>query len=124
MGVDLSELDLSEHVYELAASIARLHVRRQAGRRIPVELVAKMMHYRGQEQRMVRVRDITARKQAQERIEFLALHDALAELPNRLLLNVYLPRRARSRPFRWPDRGSGYSSRPCASCHCAKDMSG
>lgn len=64
----------------------------KGGRLIPVELVGKRMRYQGEEQRMVVVRDITARKQAQERIEFLALHDPLTELPNRLYLNDYLPR--------------------------------
>ena len=62
------------------------------GRAIPVELVGKNMGRPGDEQRLVVVRDITARKQAQERIEFLALHDPLTELPNRLYLNEYLPR--------------------------------
>lgn len=65
---------------------------RKDGRKIPVELVGKAMRYQGQEQRMVVVRDITARKQTQERIEFLALHDPLTELPNRVYLNDYLPR--------------------------------
>ncbi|GAA4410158.1 diguanylate cyclase domain-containing protein [Quisquiliibacterium transsilvanicum] len=62
------------------------------GRTIPVELVGKAIGRPGDEQRLVVVRDITARKQAQERIEFLALHDPLTELPNRLYLNEYLPR--------------------------------
>lgn len=62
------------------------------GHVIPVELVGKRMRWGGQEQRMVVVRDISARKQAQARIEFLALHDPLTELPNRLYLNDYLPR--------------------------------
>jgi diguanylate cyclase (GGDEF)-like protein len=64
----------------------------RSGRRIPVEILGRRLRYQGQEQRMVVVRDITARKQAQERIEFLALHDPLTELPNRLYLNDYLPR--------------------------------
>ena len=63
-----------------------------SGRRVPVELVTRLTQFRGEEQRMVVVRDITARKQAQERIEFLALHDALTELPNRQYLNDWLPR--------------------------------
>ena len=67
-------------------------IRHRSGRVIPVELVGKEMGRRDDEQRLVVVRDITARKQAQERIEFLALHDPLTELPNRLYLSEYLPR--------------------------------
>lgn len=62
------------------------------GDRLPVELVGKVMPYNGENHRMVIVRDITMRKQAQERIEFLALHDALTQLPNRLYLDEYMER--------------------------------
>lgn len=63
------------------------------GRVIPVELVGKTMPFGGETYRLVVVRDITARKQAQQRIEFLAWHDALTQLPNRLYLADYLTRK-------------------------------
>lgn len=62
------------------------------GTRVPVEVVGKEMPYDGETYRMVVIRDITARKQAQERIEFLAMHDALTQLPNRLYLDEYMER--------------------------------
>ncbi len=40
----------------------------------------------GEKMRLIVVRDITARKAAQAHIEFLALHDALTQLPNRAYL--------------------------------------
>ncbi len=61
------------------------------GRRIPVELEGRYMWQQDDGHRMVVVRDISARKAAQQRIEFLALHDPLTELPNRLHLNQFLP---------------------------------
>ena len=53
------------------------------GRIIPVEMVGKSLSLKGQAHRIVVVRDITTRKEAQQRIEFLALHDPLTKLPNR-----------------------------------------
>jgi diguanylate cyclase (GGDEF)-like protein/PAS domain S-box-containing protein len=56
------------------------------GRRIPVELVGKEMPYKGQHMRMTVVRDISDRKDAEARIQFLAHHDTLTGLPNRVML--------------------------------------
>jgi diguanylate cyclase (GGDEF)-like protein/PAS domain S-box-containing protein len=56
------------------------------GRPIPVEVVGKTMPIDGEEYRIAVVRDITARKQAQERVAFMALHDTLTQLPNRRFL--------------------------------------
>lgn len=53
------------------------------GRRIPIEAVGKNMPLDGKEYRIVVARDITVRKQAQERVAFMALHDTLTQLPNR-----------------------------------------
>lgn len=59
---------------------------------VPVEIVGKNMPFHGENHRLVAVRDIRARKQAQERIEYLAWHDALTELPNRLYVTEHLER--------------------------------
>jgi PAS domain S-box-containing protein len=75
----------SEEPYEAEMLLKR-------GERLPVELAGKAMPYDGENHRMVIVRDITFRKQARERMEFLALHDALTQLPNRLYLDEYMER--------------------------------
>lgn len=54
------------------------------GRNIPVEVVGKTLPMQGESIRLAVVRDISARKDAQQRIEFIAHHDALTQLPNRL----------------------------------------
>ncbi|MDR0226788.1 MAG: EAL domain-containing protein [Burkholderiaceae bacterium] len=57
------------------------------GHRIPVEIEAKTMPEEGSPYRIVLVRDITVRQLAQERMDFLAQHDQLTQLPNRVRLN-------------------------------------
>ena len=61
-------------------------LRHKDGRPIPVEVVGKTMPLHHADYRIVVVRDITARKQAQEREAFIALHDPLTQLPNRHFL--------------------------------------
>lgn len=61
-------------------------IRHKDGHEIPVEVVGKTMPQLHADYRVVVVRDITARKQAQERETFLELHDALTQLPNRRFL--------------------------------------
>ena len=56
------------------------------GHTIPVEVVGKTMPLQHADYRIVVVRDITARKQAQQREAFIALHDPLTQLPNRHFL--------------------------------------
>lgn len=53
------------------------------GHEIPVEMVGKTMPFNGETYRLAVVRDITQRKEAQSRIEFMAHHDTLTQLPNR-----------------------------------------
>ncbi len=60
------------------------------GHEFPVEMVAKTMPFEGETCRLVVVRDISARKEAQARIEFMALHDPLTQLPNRAYLTERL----------------------------------
>ena len=62
------------------------------GRRVPVEIVGKTMPHEDGDYRVAVLRDISRHKQAQERIEFLALHDVLTQLPNRNFLNEFVPR--------------------------------
>ncbi len=60
------------------------------GREVPVEMVAKTMRSHGDTWRLVVVRDISARQEAQRRIEFLAHHDTLTRLPNRARMHERL----------------------------------
>ncbi len=59
---------------------------RDDGSRFAVELVGKDLVYAGVTHRMTVIRDISDRKQAEARIQFLAHHDILTHLPNRALL--------------------------------------
>ncbi|WP_405124771.1 putative bifunctional diguanylate cyclase/phosphodiesterase [Pulveribacter suum] len=74
-----------EDTYEVAVRHKRGHV-------VQFEVVGKTMPQVAGGYRVVVVRDITTRKQAQERAEFLALHDALTLLPNRRHLMQHLGR--------------------------------
>ncbi len=65
---------------------------RKDGMRVPVELVGKSILLGTEIHRLTVVRDIRARKEAQARIEFMALHDALTHLPNRAFLVERLDR--------------------------------
>ncbi|OEO31198.1 diguanylate phosphodiesterase [Devosia insulae DS-56] len=57
---------------------------RVAGGDIPVEAVAHEIEFQGVRQRAIAIRDVSTRKQAEEHIRFLAHHDALTGLPNRV----------------------------------------
>lgn len=59
---------------------------RADGSRIAVELTGKQMVFDGVVHRMTVIRDITDRKEAEARIQFLAHHDTLTQLPNRLMM--------------------------------------
>jgi diguanylate cyclase (GGDEF)-like protein/PAS domain S-box-containing protein len=63
---------------------------RKDGRHVPVEIVGKTMPFGAETYRLAVVRDISARKEAQARIAFMALHDSLTRLPNRAALEVRL----------------------------------
>ena len=56
------------------------------GTRVAVEMTGKVMPYKGRPYRMTVIRDIRDRKEAEARIQFLAHHDTLTGLPNRVLL--------------------------------------
>jgi len=55
-----------------------------AGGVVPVEAVAHEIEFQGVRQRAIAIRDVSSRKQAEAHIRFLAHHDALTGLPNRV----------------------------------------
>jgi diguanylate cyclase (GGDEF)-like protein/PAS domain S-box-containing protein len=59
---------------------------RADGSRFTAELNGKDVEFDGKTVRMTAVRDISERKQAEARIQFLAHHDTLTHLPNRALI--------------------------------------
>ncbi|MCV6587794.1 MAG: EAL domain-containing protein [Marinobacterium sp.] len=56
---------------------------RQGGERFPLEITAKHTLLAGRKVRVVCMRDISARKQQEEHMRYLALYDGLTRLPNR-----------------------------------------
>jgi diguanylate cyclase (GGDEF)-like protein/PAS domain S-box-containing protein len=60
------------------------------GTRTPVELILRPVDYGGAPHHAIAVRDLRARKQAEQHIRFLAHHDALTGIPNRSTFNKKL----------------------------------
>ena len=58
----------------------------------PVELIQRSVDFAGKPHRAIAVRDLSARKEAENHIHFLAHHDALTGLPNRVTFNSKLDR--------------------------------
>jgi diguanylate cyclase (GGDEF)-like protein/PAS domain S-box-containing protein len=56
----------------------------------PVELILHRIDYAGKPHRAIAVRDLQARKQAEQHIRFLAHHDSLTGVPNRSTFNARL----------------------------------
>ena len=54
-----------------------------SGRKLPVELILREVDFSGAPHQAIAVRDLSARRTAEEHIRFLAHHDALTGLPNR-----------------------------------------
>jgi diguanylate cyclase (GGDEF)-like protein/PAS domain S-box-containing protein len=70
---------------EISYDSALLH---RQGHEVPVEFIVRNVHFQGERLRMTIVRDISDRVQAQQRIQHLALHDALTGLPNRMAFDM------------------------------------
>jgi diguanylate cyclase len=65
-------------------------LRRADGSTTPVELILRPLDYAGKPHRAIAVRDLLARKEAEQHIRFLAHHDALTGIPNRSSFNKKL----------------------------------
>jgi diguanylate cyclase len=60
---------------------------RPDGSHVPVEILVRPIDYEGRRAFVTALRDMTERKQAEAQIRFLANHDALTELANRVLFH-------------------------------------
>ena len=81
---------MSDYMREGREDTYEAEVAHKNGHRIAVELVGKTVFLGGEAQRMGALRDITARKHAEARIQYLAHHDMLTGLPNRAYLTERL----------------------------------
>jgi diguanylate cyclase (GGDEF)-like protein/PAS domain S-box-containing protein len=63
---------------------------RADGGRTPVELILRPIDFGGKPHHAIAVRDLQARKQAEQHIRFLAHHDSLTGIPNRSTFNKRL----------------------------------
>jgi diguanylate cyclase (GGDEF)-like protein/PAS domain S-box-containing protein len=70
------------------AQIVETQLRRADGSLTPVELIRQPIVFAGRPHHVVAVRDLKARKDAEQHIHFLAHHDALTALPNRSHFNA------------------------------------
>ncbi|MGN6596119.1 bifunctional diguanylate cyclase/phosphodiesterase [Sphingopyxis terrae] len=75
---------------------AEAAIRRSNSEELIVEIAAHAIEYRGRRCQVLAVRDLTARKKAEQLVEHLASHDTLTGLPNRARFTSALEALARS----------------------------
>jgi diguanylate cyclase (GGDEF)-like protein/PAS domain S-box-containing protein len=81
-------IGIHEHKFE--SNFAEYKINRPDGSAFYVETVGKEIEFKGKPAIMAVGTDITAKKDYQEKIKFMAYHDALTQLPNRYMFNEYL----------------------------------
>ncbi len=84
----------------LETSVITSKHRARDGRVLEVVIFSRLLDYEGEPAVLIAVIDITERKEAEARIAYMAHHDALTDLPNRVLFRQHmadaLAQRARS----------------------------
>lgn len=81
------------------ASVHETLLRHRDGSRVPVEFNSGPIVYQDKPAELIVVRDITERKEFEERLRYLSLHDPLTGIYNRTFFEEELRRLARSREF-------------------------
>ena len=86
----IPDADIIDRLLSRAAVNIETQLHPKSGDAIAVEIVARSISHAGTSRRLLEIRDIRERRETQERISFLAHHDALTALPNREVLRERL----------------------------------
>lgn len=84
----IHDTDIIDRLLADAAVDLEAEVHTHGGETLAVEITARTIVNAGSPRRLLEIRDIRDRKATQERISFLAHHDALTTLPNREVLRA------------------------------------
>jgi diguanylate cyclase len=86
----LPDDDVRAQLFACANTSIEGDMRKVDGSRNPVELILRPVDFAGEPHHAIAVRDVQARKNAEQHIRFLAHHDALTGIPNRSSFDVRL----------------------------------